>query len=566
MLSKKLVELAANLSKRLSYGRLRYYQDDPRAIQERILRRILKENRDTTFGREHRFAEIKSYEDYRARVPIRTSAMYLDYLQRVYRGERNVITREDPYYFAMTTGSTGDYMYIPITVSSRKEVSRSILAFMHLLEKSYPVIQRHSVQFLVGNGDGGHSPAGVPQGFVSGFNYKNLPKAITRRFLIPYWVFTLSNPHDCYYAMARFMIDADDLVAIGAISPLKIINVAKSILANSGKLAADLRQQSLSLSPENQSRTHGLRFRLQPEKLAALEDFSERLRQGEDPCPVALMGVLFNRLQIFVTWSGGNMSYSLMELQRYFGKKDLYEMPFSASEGTFSVPHQANAKGGIAAITGHFLEFIPEDQIDLDRPEVLPVWALEQGKTYYQVVSTMGGMYRYNMEDLVLISGFEGKVPVLEFLSKRARQVSINNERITEKDVTDVTSAVCSRLGVRFDHFIFFPTQERFYRLVLDRDLPNMQEFLGEVEAELRRISMGYNWERAGLSLLPLRASVVDRDALAAYVRSRQFKSNLLSGQFKPIHLSNVFNGDQEFPVVKEYKLEDACNGQTIEA
>jgi GH3 auxin-responsive promoter len=557
MLLDRLINLVANYKKKTSHARLNQYKNDPKSIQMAILKQILKANQQTVFGREHHFAHIDSHEDFKRNVPVKTSGQYATWLTRVYQGERNVITRENPYYFAMTTGSTGDYKYIPITRRFRQETDNSTLVFIRLLEQHFPEMTRCSIQFLVGSGDGGSSPDGVPKGFVSGFNYKHLPKAITRRFVIPYWVFTLEDAHDRYYAMARYMLDADDLVAIGAISPLNITNVAKSILENVERLISDLANQTLTLSAANQPQAEKQTFSARPQKLAALKAWQSA--QGGIEA-VQLMNGLFDKLKTLVTWSGGNMSYALTELEQYFGPKQLFEMPFSASEGIFSIPYAPNTKGGIAAITGHFLEFIPEDQIDQDLPDVLPVWEVEQGKTYYQVITTSGGLYRYNMEDLVVVNGFWGKVPILEFLSKKARQVSISNERMTEKDFTDATNRVCSRMGVRFDHFIFFPCRSGFYRMVVDHELPEMIPFLQAIETELRKTSMGYDFEREDLLLQPIKMNLVDKAALAQYVQGFQFKSKLPSGQFKPLHLSNVFEGHTVFETIREYTMEGLSN------
>lgn len=563
MLFDKLIGVVAHYKKKNSLARLNQYKHDPKSIQMRILMQILKANQQTVFGREHHFANIHSHEDFKRKVPVKTSAQYGTWLRRAYQGEKNVITKESPYFFAMTTGSTGDYKYIPITKRFRRETDNSTLAFLYLMEQHFPEIRNCSIQFLVGSGDGGTSPAGVPQGFVSGFNYKHLPKALTRRFVIPYWVFTLEDAHDRYYAMARYMLDADDLVMISAISPLNITNVAKSILDNIERLISDLAAQKLTLSAANQVLATKQIFSARPQKLAALKAYQHA--PGEI-APVQLMNALFDKLKYLITWSGGNMAYALSELEQYFGQKQLFEMPFSASEGIFSVPYAPNTKGGIAAITGHFLEFIPEDQIDLAQPEVLPVWEVEQGKTYYQVITTAGGLYRYNMEDLIVVNGFWGKVPILEFISKKARQVSISNERMTEKDFTDATNRVCSRLGLRFEHFIFFPCRSGFYRLVIGEELPDMLSFLHALEADLRKTSMGYDFEREDLLLQPLRINLVDKAALAQYVQSFQFKSKLPSGQFKPLHLSNVFEGHEVFATIKEYTMEGFGNESAAES
>lgn len=547
MIIDKIVGFVAYMKKRGAFNKLKQYKYDPETIQRKVLAKIIADNQQTEYGKTYGFSDIHSVEDFQQKVPVKTSAQYLPYLTRVYQGESNVLTFEDPYYFAMTTGSTGDYKRIPITKTFRSETDKTVLAFVHMLEQAFPQIKSNAIQFLVGSGDGGHSPSGVPQGFVSGFNYKQLPKAITNRFVIPYWVFTMENAEDRYYAMARFMIDSPNLVAIGAISPLNITNVAKSIEQNLDRLIFDIQHQKLTLSADNQALADKHSFDTDNTKLKVLQAYHHNQPIDE------LMQKLLPCLKVLVTWCGGNMSYSLAETQQYFGKKEFFEMPFSASEGAFSVPYAANVKGGYAGISGHFLEFIPEAEIDEDDPTVLPVWQLEIDKTYYQVITTSGGLYRYNMEDLIIVSGFWGKVPILEFVSKRARQVSITNERITEKDVTDVTAEVCQQLAIRFDYFVYFPSRERYYTVVVDDEPTDMQMLAETMDEALRKMSVGYNLKRKDLLLEPIRIAVVDKVELSDYVKGHQFKSNLPSGQFKPLHLSNEFDGQKTFKINKVY-------------
>lgn len=157
---------------------------------------------------------------------------------------------QPPHFFAMTAGSTGDYKYLPINKRFKKDLERSVYAFYYFIEQQCPELAHQPIQFLVGSAEGGVSPKGVKQGFVSGFNYRNLPNFIRKKFVIPYWVFTLENAEDRYYAMARFLADCPDLVAIAAFSPMNISNVAKISADRIGTLIDDLNSGGLTLSQD----------------------------------------------------------------------------------------------------------------------------------------------------------------------------------------------------------------------------------------------------------------------------------------------------------------------------
>ncbi|MBR5381024.1 MAG: GH3 auxin-responsive promoter family protein, partial [Oscillospiraceae bacterium] len=67
---------------------------DPRAVQEELLLTLLRENKDTVFGAENGFGSINSIEDYQARVPIREYDSFAPYIERMVKGEDNILTVE----------------------------------------------------------------------------------------------------------------------------------------------------------------------------------------------------------------------------------------------------------------------------------------------------------------------------------------------------------------------------------------------------------------------------------------------------------------------------------------
>ena len=56
---------------------------NPRAAQERFLKRLLKENAQTAFGRDHDFVGVETFEDFRARVPMRNYEGHKVYIDRM---------------------------------------------------------------------------------------------------------------------------------------------------------------------------------------------------------------------------------------------------------------------------------------------------------------------------------------------------------------------------------------------------------------------------------------------------------------------------------------------------
>ena len=545
--------MISTLIKRYYHSRLTAARTRVQAVQEKILLDLVRANRATPFGREHGFAGIRTLDQYRAAVPVRTSKEYAGYLRTVYETDPCHLTAERPLFFAMTAGSTGDYKYIPLTPSFKNAINRSVFAFYHFFESQCPELAHHPIQFLVGSAEGGTAPVGIPQGFVSGFNYRNLPAFIRRKFIIPYWVFTLENADDRYYAMARFLAANGQVAAIGAFSPMNIANIVSAVQARLPVFINDLERGALTIATAPPAPLN------LPRQTELARQVSDWQRAGNDP--VALTALLFPHLKYFACWLGGNMGHVRDNLFRIMGEKAVFEMPFSASEGVFAVPHKLNEPGGIAAVTSHFLEYIPEDAIDDPAAPTLCAWELEAGGTYYQVVSTQAGLYRYNMEDLIRVKDHWGGIPVVEFISKKARQISIANERLNENDVTEACRIACAQTGALLKQFILFPSRAGYYEMLVEGNIDNPQQFADTMEQTLCKVAKGYDFEREDRLLQPLRLLQAQDGQLSDYVHARQFRSALPSAQFKPIHLSNEFEGARDFAIQSSHVAADSYAG-----
>lgn len=548
--------MIASIVSGLSYRLFRSACGNPLRAQARQLRRILRNAAHTDIGRRHRFAEIARVSDpaemvrqYQREVPIRSYTEMKAELSAVHSGHWKALCPSRPLWFAMTAGSTGEYKYVPVTSEYRKEVGRSSLIFQGALEAAFPELRSMKTQFLVGSAEGGLSPGGIPQGFASGFNYKNLPGFVRRRFVLPYWVFTIADADERAYAAGRILISEPRLGALCAISPVNLINLRQALTRNAERLIADVEAGTLTVNAE--AAVPG-EWRGRPDNAAATALRGAWKTAGELPSRL-----LFPGLRVLVCWQGGNMSYYLRELQEAFGVTRCFEFPISASEGVFALPHRPDVPGGALAVTSHFLEFLPENE-DTSGGETLRADQLQMGREYGVVMTNGGGLYRYDMEDIVRVTSFLGATPVIEFVSKRGRRISISNERITELDVTCAMQAASARCGHWFPEFMFVPCSDRRYRLLLDGSRlagaatgatrePLVQMLEREVEKELRTAAVGYDFEREDDLLKPLEIVVTRAGDLRAYIDARQTRDALPNAQIKPCHLTNEFDAHLAF-------------------
>jgi hypothetical protein len=494
-------------------------------------------------------------ESYRQRVPIRSHQEMRADLDAVYFGNWRRLCPSPPLYFSMTAGSTGSFKYIPVTAEYRRELGKGALVYYGALAACHPAMSRLKAQFLVGSAEGGRSPSGIPQGFASGFNYRNLPRPLRDRFILPYWVFTIPDQAERCYAAGRILAGRRDLGALCAISPVNLINLKCALDDNAERLFADLAAGTLTIR-SRPSVPGNWRGRPEPGLAAELR----RVWQCEGELPARQ---LFPSLQLLVCWQGGNMSYYLNELDEHFQQREHFEFPLSASEGLFAVPHRSNQAGGILAVTSHFLEFLPEAFAVGSPGRALRADQLEVGASYRLIVTNSGGLYRYDMEDIVRVTSFVDRTPVVTFVSKKDRQVSVANERLSERDVTVAMEAASRITGVWFQEFLFVPCSDRRYRVLLDGSAMarfsdagragEVQPFAAELERQLRLAATGYDFERDDALLEPLELMVTAEGALKSWLGGRNGPQQLPNAQIKPMHLTRAFDLHRTFTSIATY-------------
>ena len=150
---------------------------NPLETQAKTFNKLLLKGTDTEFGRDHNFSIIKNYEDFKNQVPIRDYEGLKPYVDKVVKGEKNILWPGQPLYFAKTSGTTSGAKYIPITKESIKthiNSARDALLNYFLKTKNYkPINGKH--MFLQG------SPKlekknGVYIGRLSGISAHYIPK------------------------------------------------------------------------------------------------------------------------------------------------------------------------------------------------------------------------------------------------------------------------------------------------------------------------------------------------------------------------------------------------------
>jgi hypothetical protein len=90
----------------------------PALYQHQTLHNLVSSATPTLFGKDHHFAGIRNYDDFKKRVPVRDYEDLKPYIERVVNGESDILWKGKPAYFAKTSGTTSGTKYIPISKES----------------------------------------------------------------------------------------------------------------------------------------------------------------------------------------------------------------------------------------------------------------------------------------------------------------------------------------------------------------------------------------------------------------------------------------------------------------
>ena len=108
-----------------SYSKNKKWINKPIVTQQKLLKKIVSQAKNTCFGKDHNFEKIIDLKSFQNCVPIRDYEGLRPYIDRVLGGEANILWPGRPLYYAKTSGTTSGVKYIPITKCSMPQHIRA---------------------------------------------------------------------------------------------------------------------------------------------------------------------------------------------------------------------------------------------------------------------------------------------------------------------------------------------------------------------------------------------------------------------------------------------------------
>ena len=264
----------------------------------------------------------------------------------------------------------------------------------------------------------------------------------------------------------------------------------------------------------------------------------------------------WKNLQLIECWKGGTVKLYLKELPQYFGDLPIRDMGCLSTEARSSIPLGDEGAGGVLAVESNFYEFIPREEIDRPDRSVLLCDQLEKGKDYYLIVTTPGGLYRYNIDDVITVDGFYNKTPVIEFLQKGHNATSLAGEKLYESQVNAAINRVVEKYKLSLVLFSAWGMPEMPPRYVFfiefdgDAGAVPKKDLLESIDDEMRRENREYDYGRhAGILNSPL-LKILKRGSFEKY-RASKIKQGAHDSQFKAPELTSDPQFENNFEIAE---------------
>ena len=465
------------------------WSSDAVAAQEKVFQSLIKGGKNTLFGKEHHFDKIHSYEAFKDLVPLRDYEGLRSYIDKIKKGERDVLWKGRPKYFAKTSGTTSGIKYIPLTKESMPNHFNSArnALFNYYARTGNGRWLDGKIIFLSGSPEL-ETINSIPTGRLSGIvNHE-----------VPSWLRTNQLPSYSTNCIEEWEQKLDKIVEETYNQDMRLIS---------------------GIPPWVQM-------------------YYERLL---DKTGKRYIKDIFPNFSVFV-YGGVNFEPYRASLENLVGKRLDSVETYPASEGFIAFQDDPKEKGLLLnADSGIFFEFVPAEEIFNENPTRLSLKAVELGVNYAIIINNNAGLWGYNIGDTVQLVS---KNPYRIIVSGRIKHfISAFGEHVIGKEVETALLTASKKQGLKIVEFTVAPNvkpQEGglpYHEWFIEfEDLPeDLEAFAKAINQEMVRQNIYYEDLIKGNILKTLKIRPLKKDTFRNYMKSQ----GKLGGQNKVPRLSN---------------------------
>ncbi len=530
----------------------------PLTTQEQFLRSLLTVHQKTAYGQTWGLSAIKTIDRFRDQIPVLPYSSYEPYIERMVKGEKQVLTADPVVYFSLTSGSTGKQKLIPVTRRFQNSLRRSNLTSIGFLEAALRDRKRSFGKLLITNSAKllGRTSGGVDYGPAAAGVFRMNPWLYRQLFAHPQETVQVADSLARHYICLLFSLQEGATGGIAANYPMLILRICRYLEEYAEAFIHDIETGTiadwLTLEPALR-RTLEKQWFPDPNRAAALKHI---LRSEGRLTPQRV----WPQLSVVVTARGGTSDFYFERFPDYFNDIPVFGAVYSSAEGNLATYADVNTDGSVLAIESGFFEFVPPDQWGVEHPKTLLANEVKVGEYYRILMTNYSGFYRYDIGDFVEVVGFYEQTPLIVFRHRAGGFLSSTFEKTTEFHVTQVLAALQRDTGVKLEDFCVTLSEHEFpahylLNIELAKDQPpiNAQDFLAGFERLLCETNTFYGVNRHN-QIPPPRLRILAPESFTV-LRQRQVQKGVPDSQLKFPHISEDRNFLAGLTVLEEFKL-----------
>jgi len=542
----RLIKIALTIVGKKGLREMTKASKNCKKAQADTLRRTLTAAKDTVYGKEHHFAEIltaKTPEElfslYQKNVKINDYEDFRPYVERHKNGEADILFPGKPKLYATTSGTTKEPKWIPITEQYYQDVYKKMnQMWFYTLLKSRPKVFYGPCVSIVGKAIEGAAPDGTVFGSASGIMQRDIPEFMKSVYTAPADVFHIADYKARYYALMRMGIERDTHLIITA-NPSTLVEMQTNVNEFYNDYCDDIEHGTVSKKfsiPDNIRAAMEAAVKPNPERAAELRKLKEQYG-------MVLPKHYWPNLQVVNVWFCGNTRIYYEKILHSFPPECVFhEFSYVSTECKAGLVLKSNCED--TTVFGHknYFELIHESDLENPNPKIYQLNELKKGQRYCMLITTSAGLYRYNMNDLLEVTGFYNEFPTIKFIQKVNGTISLTGEKLHERQFIEAVHETEKKTGKLLPFFVGFAEPEKssykFYYEFANQNvsLAEAEEFTAQVDSCLQEYNPEYKEKRASnrvkapetallgpASFERFKAACIDRG-----YRDGQFKLNLL--------------------------------------
>lgn len=460
-----------------------------------LLMNLVKKSTKTEYGKKYGFKSVENYEDFRKNVPIVSYEDIYPYIDRLMKGEQNILWPSEIKWFAKSSGTTNSRSkFIPVSSEALEDCHyKGGKDMLSIYVNNFPDSRMFTGKTLVIGGS-----QQVNQFDENRESYYGDVSAVLLKNL-PLWAQMVRTP-----SLEIALMD---------------------------EWEEKLERMAQQTSEENVTSISGV-----PTWMVVLLERIIELKGVDDITQV------WPDLEVFFHGAVSFTPYKSLFASLIPSPSMRYVETYNASEGFFGIQDQSDSKDMLLMLDyGIFYEFIPVREIDSANPTVLTLDQVEINESYAVIITTNAGLWRYKIGDTVRFTSTD---PYRIRISGRTKHfINAFGEEVVVENAEVAIAEACRKTDAEIENFTAGPiylenSKKGGHEWIIEfaKDPEDLGRFRQILDEKLREINSDYDAKRyKDIALDPPTVHAVEKGIFYNWMKKR----GKLGGQNKVPRLSN---------------------------